>query len=87
MYIYENFEFDFSQFCLIFQSKYKFIIMRLRLQPRASKNLITKKLIIKIVLAVALFLGLVFLLGKIEMPSPNKLIKQEISNDKLITLK
>ena len=61
--------------------------MQLRLRPRASKNLITKKLIIKIVLAVALFLGLVFLLGKIEMPSPNKHIKQEISNDKLITLK
>jgi len=27
------------------------------------------------------------LLDKIDMPAPNKLIKQEISNDKLITLK
>ena len=29
----------------------------------------------------------IFFLDKLEMPVPNKLIKQEISNDKLITLK
>ena len=33
------------------------------------------------------FFTAIFLLDKIEMPAPNKLIKQEIGNDKLITVK
>ena len=61
--------------------------MQLRLRPRTNRNFITRTLIIKSVLiALLLFLG-IFLLDKIELPAPNKLIKQQISNDKLITLK
>ena len=61
--------------------------MQLRLQPRTSRNLINRKLVIKIILIfLVLFLG-IFLLDKIDFPTPTKLIKQEISNDKLITLK
>ena len=61
--------------------------MQLRLQPITSRNLINRKLIIKIILIfLVLFLG-IFLLDKIDFPVPTKLIKQEISNDKLITLK
>ena len=41
----------------------------------------------KIILFVAIFFLAIFLLDKIKMPTPNKLIKQEISNDKLITVK
>ena len=61
--------------------------MQLRLQPRTNRNLIGKKLVIKFILFALIFLLAIFLLDKIEIPAPNKLIKLEISNDKLITLK
>ena len=61
--------------------------MQLRLQPRTNRSLIRNKFAIKIILFALIFLLTIFLLDKIEMPIPNKLIKQEISNDKLITLK
>ena len=61
--------------------------MQLRLKPRTSRNLINRNLVIKIILIpIVLFLG-IFLLDKIDFPVPEKFIKQEISNDKLITLK
>ena len=61
--------------------------MQLRLKPRTSRNLISRSLVIKIILILLVsFLG-IFLLDKIDFPTPTKLIKQEISNDKLITLK
>ena len=61
--------------------------MQLRLQPKTNKNLVVRNLVIKIILIfLAFFLG-TFLLDKIDFPAPKKLIKQEISNDKLITLK
>ena len=61
--------------------------MQLSLKRRTSRNLITRSLGIKIILILlVLFLG-IFLLDKIDFPTPTKLIKQEISNDKLITLK
>ena len=61
--------------------------MQLRLQPRTNKSFIRNKLAIKIILFVLIFSLAIFLLDKIEITVPNKLIKQEISNDKLITLK
>ena len=61
--------------------------MQLRLQPRTKRSFIRNKLAIKIILFVLTFSLAIFLLDKIEIPIPNKLIKQEISNDKLITLK
>ena len=61
--------------------------MQLRLQPRTNRSLIRNKFAIKIILFTLIFFLAIFLLGKIEIPVPNKLIKQEISNDKLITLK
>ena len=56
-------------------------------KPRLDKRTIISKLAIKTILFVIIFVLAIFLLDKIEMPVPNKLIKQEISNDKLITLK
>ena len=38
------------------------------------------------ILTAILILGIV-LIDKIEKPAPNKLIKRELSNDKLITVK
>jgi len=53
-----------------------------RFQPRTNRNFV-----IKIILIILIFFIGIFLLDKIDFPVPNKLIKQEISNDKLITLK
>ena len=61
--------------------------MQLRLQPRTGRGLEKRKLVIKTILFVLIFSLAIFLLDKIEMPAPNKLIKQEISNDKLVTVK
>tara|TARA_B100001123_G_C15305920_1_gene1022686 strand:+ start:1247 stop:1432 length:186 start_codon:yes stop_codon:yes gene_type:complete len=61
--------------------------MQLRLKPRINRNQIIRNLVIKtILILLVLFLG-IFLLDKIDFPTPTKNIKQEISNDKLITLK
>jgi len=56
--------------------------LRTRLKPKTNRNLVIKIILIFLVF----FLG-IFLLDKIDFPTPEKLIKQEISNDKLITLK
>ena len=61
--------------------------MQLRLQPRTNRGLAKRKFLIKTILFPLIFLLAIFLLDKIEMPVPNKLIKQKISYDKLITLK
>ena len=74
-------------YVLIFEFKYNLIIMQLRLKPRIDRRSTISKILIKTILVVAIFLFVIFLLDRLEMPVPNKLIKQEISNDKLITLK
>ncbi len=61
--------------------------MQLRFHPRNNRNLLYSKVIIRIILGLLVLFLLIFLADKIEMPAPSKLIKQEISNDKLITLK
>ena len=62
--------------------------MQLRLQPRKNRNfIIGRGLILKTILIVLFFFLGIFLLDKIDFPTPTKLIKQEISNDKLTTLK
>jgi len=61
--------------------------MQLRLKPRNTRSFLSRNLIVKTILTLSvLFLG-VFLIDKINLPAPNELIKQEISNDKLTTLK
>ena len=61
--------------------------MQLRLQPKTNKNLVIRNLVIKIILIFLVFFLGIFLLDKVDFPAPKKFIKQEISNDKLITLK
>ena len=61
--------------------------MQLRLKPRTPRGLVTKGFVVKTVLIALIFFIAIFLLDKINLPTPLKLIKQEISNDKLITLK
>ena len=61
--------------------------MQLRFKSRINNRSMINKIIIKAILFTLIFLLAIFLLDKIEVAVPNKLIKQEISNDKLITLK
>jgi hypothetical protein len=61
--------------------------MQLRLQPRTNKNLVVRNLVIKIILIFLVFFLGIFLIDKVDFPAPKKFIKQEIGNDKLITLK
>ena len=61
--------------------------MQLRLKPRTSRATLSRNLVIKIILVLLVFFLGIFLLDKIDFPAPTKLIKHEITNDKLITLK
>ena len=61
--------------------------MQLRLNPRSGNSFTAKKIVIKTILFVSIFFLAIFLLDKIELSVPIKLIKQEISHDKLKTLK
>ena len=61
--------------------------MQLRLHPRNSRNVVGKSFVIKTILSILIFILAIFLLDKIEITPPNEAIKQEISNDKLITVK
>jgi len=61
--------------------------MQLRLKQSPYKDTTKRKIILKIILIFGVFFFAIFLLDKMEMPSPSKIIKQNISNDKLITLK
>ena len=61
--------------------------MQLRLRPRARNSFVNKSFVFKSILVIVVLFLAVFLLDKIDIPAPTKLIKQEISNDKFITLK
>ena len=61
--------------------------MQLRLKPRTNRNIISKNLVIKTIIVILFFFLGIFLLDRIDYSVPKKLIKQEISNDKLITIK
>tara|TARA_B100001123_G_C15263693_1_gene1007566 strand:- start:401 stop:586 length:186 start_codon:yes stop_codon:yes gene_type:complete len=61
--------------------------MQLRLRPRSNRSTSINKLLVKGILFISIFFLAIFLLDKIKMPVPSKLIKQAIPNDKIITLK
>jgi hypothetical protein len=61
--------------------------MQLRFHPRNNRKALYPKVIVRIILGVLVFFLLIFLADKIDMPTPTKFIKQEISNEKIITLK
>ena len=63
--------------------------MQLRLRPRNNRSLanITRGFFIKAIFFLLILFLAMFLLDKIDVSAPSKVIKQEISNDKLITIK
>jgi len=60
---------------------------QLRLRPRTNSKLLRKNFIIKFTLIIGVFFFGIFLLDKIDFPTPKKLIEQKIKNDKFITIK
>ena len=61
--------------------------MQLRLNPRNTRSSLLRKLVIKKILIIFAIFVVIFFLEKLELSTPKKIIKQEISNDKLIELK
>ena len=61
--------------------------MQLRLRSKNDRKLLNGSILVKSFLIILVLFLAVFLLDKIKMPMPNKFIKQELSNDKLITVK
>jgi len=60
---------------------------QLRLRPRTNSKLLRKNFIIKFTLIIVVCFFGIFLLDKIDFPTPTKLIEQKIKNDKFITIK
>ena len=61
--------------------------MQLRLNPKRRESFFQNKIVIKTILFILVFSLEIFVIDKIEKPAPYKLIKQKLSNDKLITVK
>tara|TARA_Y100000590_G_scaffold375896_1_gene441113 strand:+ start:277 stop:462 length:186 start_codon:yes stop_codon:yes gene_type:complete len=61
--------------------------MQLRLNPKRRESFFQNKIVIKTILFILVFSLAIFVIDKIEKPAPYKLIKQKLSNDKLITVK
>ncbi len=61
--------------------------MQLRLTPRNRRGIISKNFLFKTVLIFIIFFLVIFFLDRVNFPKPSKFIKEEISNEKLTTLK
>jgi len=61
--------------------------MQLRLRPKSSNSFSLGKYAVRAVLLIAVIFTILFFLNQLNIPAPKKMIKQEISNDKLIKLK
>ena len=45
------------------------------------------KPLIKIFISIIVLMGIIFLIGNLDMPAPNKIIKQKIPNEKFKVIK
>lgn len=61
--------------------------MQLNTNTRRNRTAKIVKLTSKIILPLLVILVLIYFLGKLEMPAPEKHLKKQISNDKLIIVK
>jgi hypothetical protein len=61
--------------------------MQLRLHPKSNKRQVINRFIIRTILFALVLTLSIYLLDKIEVSAPIKLIEHKISNDKIITLK
>ena len=56
-------------------------------KTRRSFTGILMKLLIKIFIFIAVIMIIVFIIGNLELPTPNKMIKQKIPNEKFKVIK
>jgi hypothetical protein len=61
--------------------------MQLRLNPKFRRESTIKSILFKGILIVSVLFIAIFILDKFNTSAPIKFIKQELSNDKLITIK
>ena len=61
--------------------------MQLRLNPKFRRESTIKSILFKGILIVSVLFIAIFILDKFNTSGPTKFIKQELSNDKLITVK
>ena len=61
--------------------------MQLRLNPKFRRESTIKSILFKGILIVSVLFIAIFILDKFNTSGPTKFIKQELSNDKLITIK
>jgi hypothetical protein len=61
--------------------------MQLRLNPKRSNNPFNRSILLKCILVILFLFAAIFIIDKIEMQVSDKFIKQELSNDKIITVK
>ena len=61
----------------------------MQLEPKTSFSKYFKfsKFLLKIVLPILFVISFVYVVDQLDLPSPHKVIKKEISNEKLITIK
>ena len=56
-------------------------------KTRRSFTGILMKLLIKIFISIVVIMIIVFIIGNLELPIPNKMIKQKIPNEKFKVIK
>ena len=61
--------------------------MQSNFKTRPSRFLKITKLFIKLLIPISIILVLMFIASTIDLPAPNKEIKKQISNEKLIKIK
>ena len=61
----------------------------MQLNTNTRRNRVSKvmRIVSKIILPLLIILVLIYFLGKLEMPAPEKHLKKQIPNDKLIIVK
>ena len=61
--------------------------MQSNFKTRPSRFFKIMKLFIKLLIPISIILVLMFIASTIDLPAPNKEIKKQISNEKLIKIK
>ena len=61
--------------------------MQIYRKTRRGLGGILVKPLIKTLIYIAAFMIIIFIIGKLDLPKPNKIIKQEIPNEKFKVIK
>ena len=61
--------------------------MQLYRKTRRGSGRIIVKPLIKVFVSIIVLIVIIFLVGKLDLPAPNKIIKQKIPNEKFKVIK